>query len=234
MIILETEDIVEKLEEIASGTYCTGSTNEIVSWLLNKPKPYRLLYDKVLDVWCIADATKNVHKDMAIDMFDSGYLYNNPEHIDIDAYVLNMRKDRRFNDGYTDAEVYSDYSFKNIYLLGCFFIPNGYEYRDYEESGFYSVRTKITTGTIFTQARGDLENYFTPLYRKLKIAGAFVPETVSNDDYRWMEHLLDLSKDEDPDDWVDTLYYYGIEDGYSEAQIKDFLDKWTIKNLGRG
>lgn len=223
----------ETLEEISPSTYCTDSAEDIVNWLLNKPKPYRILYDKYLDVWCIADATMNTHKDMSIDMFDSGYLYNNPEHIDIDSYVMEMRKERRFNDGYTDAEVYSDYAFRKLILLGCFFIPDGKEYRDYEESGFYSVKTKITTGTIFTNARGDLEDFFTPLYNKLRIAKAFVKEDVTKDDYEWLEDLAQLAKEQDPDCWVEELYYLAIEDGFSENKISQFLDKWMLKNINK-
>lgn len=224
--------IYETLEEIASGTYCTDSVSDIVNWLLNKPKAYRILYDKFLDVWCIANALENTHKDMSIDMFDSDYLYGNTEHVDIDSYVLEMRKEKRFNDGYTDAEVYSDYSFRKLRLMGCFFIPDGQKYRDYEESGFYSIKTKITTGTIFTQARGDLENFFTPLYNKLRIAKAFVQEDLTKDDYEWLEHLAQLAKDEDPDNWTDELYYLAIEDGYSENKVSQFLDKYAIKLAG--
>ncbi len=224
--------LIERIEEIASGTYCTDSASDIVNWLLNKPKAYRILYDIVLGVWCIADALENTHKDMSIDMFDSGYLYDNPEHVDLDSYVLDMRNEKRFNDGYTDAEVYSDYSFRELKLLGCFFIPDGQEYRDYEESGFYSVKTKITTGTIFTVARGDLEKFFTPLYNKLRIAGAFVKEDITDEDYEWLKHLAELAKDQDPDDWTDEFYYLAIEDGYTEDQAKQFIDKWIIKQAG--
>ena len=73
--IKESDDLNESLEEIASGTYCTDYVGDIVNWLLNKPKPYRIVYDRYYDVWCIADAMQNTHKDMSIDMFDSDYLY---------------------------------------------------------------------------------------------------------------------------------------------------------------
>ena len=168
--IKESVSLDERLEEIGYSTYMTDLTSDIVNWLLNKPKPYRVLYDSMYDVWSIADATATTHKDMSIDMFDSDYLYNIAR--DLDSDIEAMRKEGNFNSGYTDAEVYSDYLFDSGYLTGLIFIPSGDDYFKYEDTGFYPTKTEITTGTIFTKF--PLEDRFKSLYRKLKIADAIV------------------------------------------------------------
>ena len=52
----------ERLEDIGNSTYCTDSAQDIANWIVNKPKPYRVIYDKTYDVWCIADAAVQTHK----------------------------------------------------------------------------------------------------------------------------------------------------------------------------
>ena len=40
----------ERLEEIASSTYATDSAQDIANWIVNKPKPYRVIYDKTYEI----------------------------------------------------------------------------------------------------------------------------------------------------------------------------------------
>ena len=102
--IKESVDLTEGLDEVADGTYCTDYVGDVANWILNKPKPYRILYDKKFDIWCIADAMKNTHKDMSIDMFDDGYVEQAGKNVD--KYINFARNDGHFSSGYTDAEVY--------------------------------------------------------------------------------------------------------------------------------
>lgn len=208
----------EGLEEISNSTYCTDSAADVANWIINKPKPYRVLYDSKFDIWCIADATQNTHKDMSIDIFDSGYVYDNPEHIDVDAYIDSLRKENtRYHSGWTDAEVYSDDGFDNGTLVGLFFIPEGLNYSDYEESGFYPKQTRVTTGTIFTRRSDDLPNYFTSLWRKLGLMKAF------------RKSLKDLWKDvKKKYDDDETYHFYDIaqKQGYTEDEVNDFFDRF--------
>lgn len=171
---IETESVLRKklfinetLEEIAPSTYCTDRAQDIANWIVNKPKPYRILYDKKYDVWCIADALAQTHKDMSIDMFDTNtkYLYGVARHLDDD--IARMREEGKFNNGYTDAEVYSDYQFDHGNLVGMIFVPNKMSYRDYEDSGFYENETKIKTGTMFTLYPFNSTGVFKDLYAKL-------------------------------------------------------------------
>lgn len=172
--IKESVDLTEGLDEIADGTYCTDYVGDVANWILNKPKPYRVLYDKKFDIWCIADAMKNTHKDMSIDMFDSGYVEEVGKNVD--KYINFARNDGNFNSGWTDAEVYCDYEFDHGYLVGMFFIPNGDKYSKYEESGFYSEQTPIESGTIFTRSSDDFTDYgiFKDLFVKLRRLGALI------------------------------------------------------------
>ena len=174
--------LTERLEEICRSTYATDSAQDIANWIVNKPKPYRVLYDRYYDVWVIADANDQTHSDMAIDLFDSGYLYGVAK--DLDGDIKRIRNDESnsrgdyYNSGWTDAEVYQDYGFDHYQLKGLIFIPYGMEYRDYEESGFYSYKKNISTGTIFTQRPTEFssDGIFKSLYNKLAIMKELQPE----------------------------------------------------------
>jgi hypothetical protein len=174
--IKESVDLNEGLDEVADGTYCTDYVGDVANWILNKPKPYRVLYDKKFDIWCIADAMKNTHKDMSIDMYDDGYVEKVGKNVD--KYINFARNYGDFSSGWTDAEVYCDYGFDHGYLVGMFFIPSGDKYSKYEESGFYSKQTPIKSGTIFTRSSDDFTEYgiFKDLFVKLGRMGAFDEE----------------------------------------------------------
>lgn len=215
--ILEGVLLDERLEEIASSTYATDSAQDIANWIVNKPKPYRVIYDKTYDVWCIADANMQTHKDMSIDLFDSDYLYSVARHLDDD--IKRMREEDRLNSGWTDAEAYSDYQFDHYNIKGLIFIPNGYEYEDYEESGFYSAKTELTNGTVFTTRSSEFSDsgIFKSLYLKLKIMGAIKPDIEV-----LFKKALVLK---DSEKIIDYLYSVAPNHGYTEEQISDFIDQ---------
>lgn len=225
LMILEADDLNESLEEIASGTYCTDYVGDIVNWLLNKPKPYRIVYDRYYDVWCIADAMQNTHKDMSIDMFDSDYLYGVAK--DLDGDIQRFREEGNFNDGYTDAEVYSEWLFDNRLMKGCFFIPKNMNYRDYEESGFYSVNIPITTGDIFVTRASEFSpsGIFKDLYNKLNIRGAIKKSLKQI----WFD--LRKKKMDDIEDIVEEFHSEAEQNGYSDEDANEFLNRFGILNL---
>lgn len=209
----------ERLEEISTATYATDSVGDIVNWLLNKPKPYRILYDREYDVWVIADAMSNTHKDMSIDLFDSDYLYGVAK--DLDGDISLAREDGKFNSGYTDAEVYSNYWFHNYQLKGLFFIPKNMQYRDYEESGFYSHEVPITTGSLFVQRPSEFSEHgiFKDLYNKLDRLNALKSSLKSI--------YLDCRKNYGLD-WLQYFYDEAEEWDYDEDEIQEFLDRYGI------
>lgn len=215
--ISESVSLDERLEDISNSTYCTDSAQDIANWIVNKPKPYRVIYDKTYDVWCIADAAVQTHKDMSIDMFDSNYLYDYAR--DLDADIERMRKEDNLNSGWTDAEAYSDYQFDHYNIKGLIYIPENFEYRDYEESGFYSARTELVNGTIFTTRHSEFSDsgIFKSLYLKLKIMGAIKPDI----DVLWKKALL---LKHDPDKMLDWFYTVAENHGYTDSQISRFID----------
>lgn len=221
--------LTERLEEICRSTYATDSAQDIANWLVNKPKPYRVLYDRLYDVWVIADANDQTHSDMAIDLFDSGYLYGVAK--DLDGDIKRIRNDESnshgdyYNSGWTDAEVYQDYGFDHYQLKGLIFIPYGMEYRDYEESGFYSYKKDIATGTIFTQRPTEFssDGIFKSLYNKLAIMKALQPEKkeVESLDALWGKVMVlkDVNK------MVTAFTDFAKKRGYTQKQIDNFLSE---------
>ena len=210
----------EKLEEVADSTYVTDSATDIANWLINKPKPYRIIYDKKYDVWCIADAMKQTHKDMSIDLFDSDYLYGVAK--DLDSDIETMRKD--FNSGYTDAEVYSDFQFDHYYIKGLFFIPKNMNYHDYEESGFYSHEVPITSGTIFVQYASEFSEsgIFKDLYKKLDRMDALIKS---------LKKIYLECRKEYGENWLDYFYDEAEEWEYDEDEVQEFLDRYGIVGI---
>ena len=216
---IKLDIIKEKLENISEGCYATDLVGDVVNWILNKPKPYRILYDSHFDVWVICDALENTHKGMALDLFDSDYLYGVTKNLD--GYIKFARNDGTYNSGYTDAEVYTDYGFDHYYLKGLFFIPYDKEYSDYENSRFYDVETPITTGTIFTSYPGEFspDGIFKDLYKKLDYAGA-----IKNT----LPEIFKQCRKEYGDKWLDYFYDEAEEWDYDEEEVQEFLNNYGI------
>ena len=210
----------ERLEEICNHTYATDSTQDIANWLVHKAKPYRILYDKKYGVWVIADAQTQTHADMAVDLFDSGYLYGVTNNLDND--INTMRNMGDYSSGWTDAEVYQDFGFDHYQLKGLIFIPYGLKYRDYEESGFYKYKKDILTGTIFTQKSIEFtsEGIFKSLYNKLGIMKALQPETNVDMDELWGRVFDPTNLDKS----IERFTGMALKSGYDMEQITDFLN----------
>lgn len=216
---IKLDIITENLENISEGCYATDYVGDVVNWILNKPKPYRILYDSHFDVWVICDALENTHKGMAIDLFDSDYLYGVTKNLD--GYIKFARSDGTYNSGYTDAEVYTDYGFDHYYIKGLFFIPHDKEYSDYENSRFYDVETPITTGIIFTSRPGEFSTsgIFKDLYKKLDYAGA-----IKNT----LPEIFKQCRKEYGDKWLDYFYDEAEEWDYDEEEVQEFLNNYGI------
>jgi hypothetical protein len=129
---------------------------DVVNLLINKPKPYRIVYSKYDDVYVIGDAKDYVHIELTDIAMNKGYLYKTKEfmenhHIDIneldsmytDNLIFLTANDLDKFGGYTDPYATAEF---------------GYEY-------------PITTGSIFTKSQFG-RNYFkrncADLYNKLQ------------------------------------------------------------------
>lgn len=247
MIILREENLKEKLERISDDdVFATDSVGDIVNWLINKPKPYRIVYDRCRDIWIIGDANKNTHRTMTIDLVDSDYIldYIKPEQFDAWRNQYNMKY-------YTDSEVYNEVAWNiETDLYGIIFIPNNYDYYDYEDSGFYSISYPIETGQIYVRKAiyFSPDGVFSPLFNKLKMFGYLKKDKKSLDDIlRWVQHkafdsrtmlikFIEISGDmEFPSDLVDEYIDKHEFDFYPDGMphINSWLKTkwWEAKKL---
>ena len=99
------------------------------------------------------------------------------------------------------------------------------EYRDYEESGFYSYKKNISTGTIFTQRPTEFssDGIFKSLYNKLAIMKALQPEKkeVESLDALWGRVMVL----KDVDKMVTAFTDFAKARGYTQKQIDSFLSE---------
>ena len=150
--------INESLQKLDGGNVLlTDYAGEIANLLINKPKSYRILYNKHDDVYLIADAMDYIHEEMTEIALDEGWLPKTKEFmaqhkLDVDDY------DRDYSENIVfipKDEMETAFGSK-FYAMGM--SEYGYEY-------------PIETGSVFT--KGDfgpsyLSNYFSGLYRRLK------------------------------------------------------------------
>lgn len=71
----------ERLEKLINEEiFITNSPYDIVNLLKNKPKEYRILYDKNIDMYMIGDANYITHWDLAKQAYNNGYYNIQDEH----------------------------------------------------------------------------------------------------------------------------------------------------------
>lgn len=223
-----TTQIRESLTQIDSGLYCTDYAGDIANWLLNKPKPYRIIYDSYFDVWCIADANTWTHDKMAKEMFSSGYIEEVANKDKLEKFLSDANEHfSKYVTGvkFSNRELYKSYGFSQLYLEGCMFIPNSDNYDNYEESKFYSYEIRLTTGILFVydMFMFSPQGHYKDLYNALERRNAIL-DTLDN---LWKE-CLRLYKG----DAVDYFYQQAEEVGYDEDEIQEFLDQHLADNLG--
>ena len=71
------KNITERLESLANKTgYITGNSRDIANLLKNKPKDYRILYDRNIDMYMIGDGNDIIHYDLLLSAYHDAYYYN--------------------------------------------------------------------------------------------------------------------------------------------------------------
>lgn len=137
--------IQEGIKQVDSGMFITDYVGDVVNLFVNKPKPYRIVYNQVDDVYGVGDAYR--------------YIHGNIE----DALIAN---------GYGDAKFYHDATYdKNCkeFTKNFTFVPYLTTDSSWEVGGFVGERSEptfIKTGTILTNS--DLQTFLPDLYNKLK------------------------------------------------------------------
>lgn len=212
--------ILERLEPVSDSVFITESAQDIANLLVNKPKPYRIVYDSSYDIWGIGDANLVTHDDLKFAIGDSGYLVQFPE---FNTFIDNERKrirDRyltgagRMRDDVVRQMLSAGEIYANSAIGGIMFYPTDYD--EPEETMYYPYRIPIVSGTILTSNANELEKDYAPLYRKLSLMGAFVESEMDK-----MNRIWDFVKNEDgPLEKFNTL---AADEGIDYDTILDFI-----------
>ena len=142
----ESDDIEEKLTEslqrLASNAFITDSPYQIRDLLVNKPKLYRILYDKNIDMYMIGDGEEVIHWDLIKAARKQGYYAEMESFIDelgdLENYV-EFGEGGQFLD---DEEIES-------YLIYMVFSPD--EDSFYLGEDGYQFKYPLSFGTIYTR-----------------------------------------------------------------------------------
>ena len=136
------EKLTESLQRLASNAFITDSPYQIRDLLVNKPKLYRILYDKNIDRYMIGDGMDVIHWDLIEAAYDQGYYYKMDDFIDeigtLDNYV-EFGQGGQFID---DKEIES-------YLIYMVFSPD--EDSFYLGEDGYQFKYPLSFGTIYTR-----------------------------------------------------------------------------------
>ena len=154
MITIKIEESMKKLDN--GNILLFDYVGNVVDYLRNKPKAYRIVYNKYDDIYLIAYAMDYVHSDMTECAIEEGYLPKTEEfmqknHIDIDE----------LDSSYTD----------NLIYLTDNDLSNFGSYTDPYATAEFGYEYPIDTGSIFTKSNFG-KNYFkrncADLYNKLE------------------------------------------------------------------
>lgn len=154
----------ERLQKLTSDMFITDNPTDIVNLFKNKPKPYRLVYDAMIDSYIICDAYEHIHSDMiksAIKQYMYEEVSNTIENlldIDVkrmpDTYIdiganwgIDFDEDSDFevpdNLDYDDTKIYP--------WIYCFiFMPIDSDYMSIGYDG-YNHEYNYSFGTVFTR-----------------------------------------------------------------------------------
>jgi hypothetical protein len=211
-------NFTEKIERYNQDLYFTNYAGDVKNILLNKPKPYRIVYDSVNDIYAIGSALKYTHNDLAKMIVDSGYIYEVDKNFD--NFITKLMNNGY---GYDNSSAYEEYMLERGYnrMRGLFFIPLDDSYEKYEKTGFYSAEIEITTGYIYVQfAKYFSENgIFSDLYKSLK------SNIVSEYKRKSLSAIWNNIGEENNNMAIQVREF--IEDatneGYSKNEINDYL-----------
>lgn len=180
--ILE-EDLISSRD-----VYFTSSPYSARDYIINRPKAYRILYDKNIDLYMIGDANEFIHFYLITRAFDEGYYATAKDDPFIDDMVKEYITDRDiFN--YTDIGVDGFYDGDTgivevgQYLLYGVWVPQGIDESelDYSPSNDgYDDAFWCPAGVLYTRDLGDDLLREVPLINLLSHAKQAVTESVSN------------------------------------------------------
>lgn len=173
----------ERLERHDSGIIITDYVGDVVNLLINKPKPYRIVYDTVFGVYGIGDAYNFIHGDIQNVLKEYGY-----EEKTTHTVTLRSKKVRDY--------VVKNHEIKSQVLLS--FEPYNINDMSWEVGGFVGERASscyITTGVILTTSPLDIE--VPDLYNNIKKRNFLLDKSYESKIIHTLEHTaLEYQKQE--------------------------------------
>lgn len=151
---LSLNESITKVED----TYITYSINDVLAFLEDRDKPYRIVYDNREQMYLLGNANETIHHELIFTAYNNGYLDDQKEFIDrlgnIDNYI-DYGQGGQFieNDNGKDEEV-------DQYLFYIVYNPRGNNDLDFEVDGYDKVY-KGVKGDLLTR---DSKLEDTPLY----------------------------------------------------------------------
>ena len=134
------KNIMERFEEIESQIFATNSVYDVINILKNKPKSYRVVFDKKLNYYFIGDARNYIHLDLLEAAFRSGF----------------------YPELYSEAEM-QDYMDDNLFnedILLFAFYPTESHAQDIEKSSDgYTRKYVYDFGVIYAHEMTPLEDF---------------------------------------------------------------------------
>lgn len=147
--------IRESFEKLDINLFITDYVGDVVNLLVNKPKPYRIVYNKFDDIYIIAPADELIHEEMTQRALYAGYLPNTKEFI----YNHNI-----------DIDEFDSYKSDNLIFLTDSDLTNFGSYTDIYNTTEFGYEYPIITGSLFIKSKYT-KNYFKQelpdLYNKL-------------------------------------------------------------------
>lgn len=140
------DNLNEKLEELTDGVYATQSAYDILNLFKNKPKAYRVVYDKNNRYYFIGDALKYIHSDLISAAYHQGFYYDEFDRGSRDEIVIYLGNNLETQD-----------------ILMLSFFPKDFgdikAIDDDRSSDWYTHKYVYDFGTIYTQEACPLEEF---------------------------------------------------------------------------
>lgn len=149
----------------------TDYAGDIVNLLVNKPKPYRIVYVPFDDVYLIADAKEYIHEYITQEALDEGWLQK------LDEF---MRKNHE------DIEEIDAFRTVNLIFLRDEDLSQFGGYSDPYATTEFGYEYPITTGSVFTKSKYS-KNYLSSAVPELysKLQRYAIGENRVMEDYLW-------------------------------------------------
>lgn len=151
------ESLNESISKV-EDTYITYSVNDVLSFLEDKDKPYRIVYDSREQMYLLGDAWDTIHHELIFTANNNGYYKEQQKFIDdlgdIDNYIDYGQGGQFIENGNGEDEEVDQYLFYIVYN------PKGNNDLDFEVDGYDEVYEGVRGDLLTRQSR--LED--TPLY----------------------------------------------------------------------